>query len=1084
MLDYSKLPSEDYTDRTTEVGPSVDSDLNLGQAIGKAVEATFPFYQTLQFPIETQEITAGDEEIQSFYQEEFPTLSKVEQDSIQGNGGFRNRQQVDAVLNRVRADQETQEELYNYGGLTGSILLQAGASITNPIDLTITVGTLGAGKALTTLNTVRKVTNNYKKTSAVTLGAIEGATAGYLSETIRQETQSIEDEDARFNTFLFGSVLGGSIGASGWFKELNNMNPQSQQSLLNAIDTDTQAFDNQINEATQNLNNQSIGSAGFTGARQNVDIDDITDTPTQAVTGAASKFFSPRAWLYSTQLPSIYKTVSKLAPSMDSLKDASGNYVLQNKESAFDIKAKYEGKKSNLVNSFTAIYNDFNLDRQNQGLPKLNEIEFNKYMYDARMDYTMQTRERQAEIDVLNNIKNRTPEQEVELNNLVNEEFIPTHKDAFTQRLNESFDDYYKYMEDELRRPKVEKELQQLRQQLDEVENGDTVAIQTKISELEGWQPKEYKSYLTRIFDKDRIEADVNTIQVLTRALQNSPTARAMSKYLTREDFNKEMNKLQDVAAKMAAKIEDSKDLNQLRDLLGGDGAGGKGIVSGGFATGRRIDVDERLLDDLVHKDMGEVLDFYHTDMAGKLSIRKAFKDDNIDSYEQFKEKYLGTFSEEAKVAGKSKQEIDRTLASLETVFKDIRGTQSIMTRPNSFGQNAKKILTSFNNIKFGPNFPVVALNELGPTLHMGGIKSLTFFNRAIKAAVGKIRNKEMADEFINELQGMGIGADIQNSKAMLRYTEGNHFFENNKVVNALRKAENAVFRYGGLIGMTDAMKSMLAGGFTARMMNISKRLASGGRLSPTERSMMSRLGMNDADILRIAEQFNNHSEFDGDIVKRFNIDAWDEDISEMWSRTLHRVTKGNILEPTAMDVPMLISDPDKPINALLFQYYKFPLAAQSSLLSKALNDKDAGALGAMMISSTTTALVEYGKVMAIAKLAELSGIEYDNPYDDIMKDDEQQVALAGKAFSMNPYFGVVPTAYNIAAPALQLPIPGSTYVPQNTFGAVAGATFGNANMMLEAIANPDKLPYAIYQQVPHIPFAYDLGKSFIKDEL
>ena len=1151
MVNLSTLPQEETVEErvdtsTTPLGEGYD----FTSAVGDAFKATFPFVGAIEHPIESEVQTEDEEELTNFYSNIYPQLDEVTQQSIQSNGGYKNKQQAEAIIARVEDDKEMQQNLYHYGGFAGSIGLQMGASLFNPVDWAIAAATFGTGKLVTSARTINKAMRNYKRTSAIGMGALEGGITGYASEAVRQETQSIYDEDARINTLMFGSVFGGSLGAKGWFDTINNLDPFKQARFMDAMEADTASFNKHMDEVNLNLH-QSTGSGGYSGVDLRIDPGYTVGTPTPAVTGGISKYTSPRAFLYSIGLPSVYKTIQKLAPSVDALKDANGNYVKQSKDSAYDIKAQYEGKKGILVNKLMKSYNDYNADIKARGFKPLSETEFSQEMYKARLEYTQQYRYHQAEIDVVKDlIANPVKGTDIDelkaiLETLKEKEVIPTYSNPHYEQLNNNFNDYYMFMEEELRRPTINKRITEVRHRLERLgpesndkEKRDTFVKKLKelteieswdptdskgytirllemgspknvqradrirsilnrlearskarddlgkeLVALEDWKPTEYKGYLTRIFDKDKIEATPDVVRKITTALQNSPTSTALEKYLPPKKFDKEMKKLEDVARSIAKNIEGAKNLNQLRDLFGGSGASGQGIVSGGFATGRRIDVDEEELGDLIQTDMSEILDFYHTDISGKLAIRKAFKDDEIDTFTEFKAKYLANISDEYIRAGTSKSDIDRTNASLEVVFDDLRGTRGVMSRPNSWGQNFKKIATSFNNIRFGPNFPLVALNEIGPTLHMGGVKSLSYFNKAVKEAVNKITNKEIGTEFIRELQGMGIGADIQNSKAMLRYTEGSHFFESNKVVNALRKAEHAVFRYGGLIGMTDAMKSMLAGGFTARTGNIAKRLRDGGKVSTTERAMLSRLGLEDDMVIRIADNLDTHATYTDGQLQAFNIDDWDPDVAEAWGRTLHRVTKGNILEPTAMDIPTLMSDPDKPLNGIIFQYYRFPMAAQSQLLSKAINDKDVGALGAMMISSTTTALVEYGKVMAAVKLGELAGIDVHNPYEDITKNEDAQTRLAGKVFSMNPYFGIIPTAYNIAAPAAGLPIAGTDYKPKDIYGQIGGATLGNINTIVQGLANPDRLPYAIYQQAPRIPFLYDLGKSFVKEE-
>lgn len=1061
-----------------QAGPG-ESDLTFFGAVGKAIEATAPFQQTLKFPVIDREV---DEEYQKrFYETTYKNLLPEERDTIDSAGGVLNEQQTNALLNRVQNDKQLQQDLYEYGGFTGSIGLQVGASIFNPVEWGITIGTLGAGRAIATAKTFQNVMQKYKKTSAIGLGATEGLTAGYLSETIRQETGGFTNYEDRVDVALLGSVFGGTLGASGWFKALNGLHPDQQTRIAEAFEKDTDIFYSDL-EGKSFVRNKSVGSAGSIGVEQKYDIDDFDDIPMTKTN--AFGWASPRDMAYRVKSFTYRNILERLAPSTSALRDSEGNFVTQGNNSAWHIKGvEYGGAKGKLVNGYSSVYSKMNAAREAEGMPKLSEEEFAAEAHRVRIDSTIQIREHLAEIDYL---KQQLTKPDVdkeaiktEIKQLENSIPEVQYKDDFAKELNENMDQYFMYMENELRRPKIEKEIKELETQIDELQAQGKEADKQieKLTELQNWQPRDYKGYAPRIYNKDAITVDRSKIDVLIRALQNSPTAKAIIKRGTQKEIDEYMAKQVEVAKGMVKKIRVAEDTNSLRDLTGSDGAGGSAIASGGSLAGRTIDVDERLLGDLVETDMNTVLDFYHQDVSGKLAIRKSFQDEEIDTWKDFRDKYAGSMSEEFAISGVNP---DEALTNLRVVFEDIRGTDSIIKNPNSFWQRLTRGLMMANNIKFGPGFPVTALNELGPTINMGGVKSLSFFGKATEAALNKITNKEVGVEFINELQGFGIGIDIQHSGVIQRYTEGNHFFEHNNVLNKMRKVENAVFRYGGLVVMTDIMKSMLAGGFTARVLNMAKRVKNGGNLSTTEKGILSRISFTEEDLIKLSDQ---PIRYDADgLLQEFNVKEWDAELADKWGKALYTVTKGNILEPTSMDIPKFMSDPNKPLNSLLFQYYRFPFAAQSSLLNKAINENDKGALLGALISSGITASVEYAKALAAVKILELAGVEADNPFDDITNDGDQQWKLASIVASKLPYLGVIPSAVNLGAFVGGYDIPGTSYSPRDPYSTLAGASIGNIVNLGKALGDGRDLAEWSVTQLPRVPFVYDLAKGIVDE--
>lgn len=1057
-----------------------DPDYGFGDLIVDGIQATFPFVQAVKHPMHSSD-EAYDVEFdrEAWYKEVYPTLPDATRAAVDEMGGARSQAFVDTITTRQEDEQDIQQRMYDYGGLPASIGAQMVGSLLNPVDWAIAAATFGTGKYITTANMVRNVTNKYRKTSAVVAGAIEGAVGGYVSEAVRQNTGGIYDEDARYDVTLFGTVLGGTLGASGWVKFLKEQDTNTAHSILNAMDVDTAATRDALSAPTYSTH-KSIGSGAMRWKDTPYDIDDFNNIPVSMRPTQFLSSLSPKGRAYNRKVPTYRRWLEKLTNSDVALENPDGTYHTQSGITASDIKTvDLDGLKGALANDLAASFNGFNTARAEAGVPKLSEKEYGEYLFNQRIEANKIHRTKQAEIDFLTKQDPKANETKIEA--LKNTELIPTFEDVNIKQANDAIDTYYGEMD--ARRTEFDRQ-----RRINELEDMEELNIKQKkeLSALQSYTTGPSLDYTTRIINKAEFRIDNTTKNKVLASLQNSPTAKAVVNHGTPDEIKEYMDEMVKVAESMVEKIRTSNNVVTLADIMPSGGAAGT-LEKGKFSTQRRIDIDENLMGDLLQKDMFGVLDFYHRDTGGRYAIRKAFDGEDITKFDDFLDVYGRDLAEEYDIAGYSPGEVANANADLKRVFNDIRGTADIVDNPDHWFNQTKNGLTALQNIRFGLGFGVTALSELGPTMAIGGVQSLKYLRVGFKEALNKVTNKQVATEFIQELQGMGIGIDLQHSKVVERYVEGRADFESNALINVLRQGENAAFRYGGLTVVTDAMKSMVGGGYTSKIYNIGKGLREGTyKLSAHEEALFSRHGLTVDDLKSIADA---PFIFDADDkLINFNMENWEPDLALKVKVAITRAVKGNILEPSAMDLPW---DTSNPMHALLFQYLRFPVAATPKLLQRAIAEKDMGAALGAMVSTLVIAGNTYIAGQVAAKVGDVLGITDADGYDDIFNDEDQQKELAKELWHKHPYLGVVPTLVDAGLGlAGEAPL-GSDYKRgvAGITGASAGYLYQMGGALGDVVSEPGTLTtgqaHAIKANIPilRLPFLKELSRDYMKEE-
>lgn len=468
----------------------------------------------------------------------------------------------------------------------------------------------------------------------------------------------------------------------------------------------------------------------------------------------------------------------------------------------------------------------------------------------------------------------------------------------------------------------------------------------------------------------------------LILALQNSPTAKSLSKY-DPIAYREYMDSVEGVADSMIDNVGLAKTQNELRDLTTMTSTGQSNKLRSKSDIGRRIDVDESFIRDYTHSDWATVTQAYSYDMGHKLSMRESL---GVSNMEEFTEKFMDPILSGLGKSGKySRTELKEITANLETVFQTGVGTRALR-KDDGAVQDYMRAVMSMSNAVFSSGFGVTTLPEAGPVTAAGGFKIYEQTIPMIKQVLRDYSKKGYDENTADFLKGIGIAGNIQNSVIESRVAEGTfHAFDQGaslvqKLEQGGRKVANVGYHAGMFHSLTSFFKYSAAGGFQARTHRLGQKLLDGGTLGAGNIKYFSRQGLTLDDMKAISQQPLK----DKDGNPNYKMEGWDATLREKTITAMRRASDEAVLEPTSLDLPRISTRGDTTSSGfnMFFQYTRFPLAAYNMLVRNGYDDMDAKHTASLMTASAiavTSLLLQEEYAVATG-----SKKDYERRYYDI----------------------------------------------------------------------------------------------------
>lgn len=923
-------------------------------------------------------------------------------------GDFDNHEKIMAYVTNHAREEMAMKRMYEGGALGFTIGLGTDllTGLVQPVDLALTLATLGTYKYAQVGNAAAKGWNAYQK-----LGAA-GASAAAFSVASEESRQYLGgfDMNNETETALFGAVLGTSFNGIG--QVWGRMSPKDQANTLKAV------------------HNNYENNFKFTEAPIAKD-SDVTGIPKPKGVNVNWNP-SPLVRTYGRGKDYLYEYANKVAPSFVTLYDDAGKAVAQKQGTAWEKTSiwtdshhkTYATKIQSLQAESKMKTEDFNIEVSNAARLQAEEHKALYFKTKVLNEKIAKTTDEASLIKLkqeLKDVQQHTPKDIEHANPSVTK----------AVKLTQNFYKDYNGKRLELDKAAVKRK----------EKNADKLV--EKEAKLDADYKDRHLSYFTRYWSPDAISENVDvSIELITEGMMKSKELEAYRLYDT-ETYEQMIKDIPEMAKSMVYGIKENIDGSKLQDSTLRKYAK-PDVLQATSMKARKLDVDDNVVAGLLRSDISEVTHAYSHDMGHKLGVKEAFE---VSSLKEFEETVLTPLKTKiAKDKTLDSSDVSRIINDIDTLTETMLGTREIVSNPRGSMQTFKRAIMNGNNALYSAGFGELVLAEIGTTWKVGGMDAIKSIGPAIKKVVKDYRKKGYSTEDIENIQdaldGIPLSTSIVHSNIERRMGDGSLYkFQekdvSSKAVEGLGKIANVGFHIGGMNFMTTSLQYAAAMGIRKRIERLGDKLSEGGKLSKSELGFFSRMGLDENDFLEIAKQPRKDKDGNYNSV----MEGWSEEVKERVISAQWRGAKEAVIMESPYALPNVMTSTNDVVNSIVnivSQYTKHPIMSYNYLLKNGLNDRDARSVAAAGFSFSLLATSLYIREQIFMELGILDST--DAKYD--LDDDEGIEALAYDVISKVPQFSYIPRVMEFGAANTNMEIPGNTF-QQDPVSSVIGPVGG-----------------------------------------
>lgn len=455
---------------------------------------------------------------------------------------------------------------------------------------------------------------------------------------------------------------------------------------------------------------------------------------------------------------------------------------------------------------------------------------------------------------------------------------------------------------------------------------------------------------------------------------------------------------------------------------------GGKSSGLSSALRGRVFNIPDNLIQDFLENDIELLSRTYTRSMAADTELVERFGDVNLTT--QIKEvvedfnKKIAKAGDDETLAKKLQKQKDAAVRDIAGIRDRLRGTYGIPEDPDSILLRAGRVVRSLNYLRLLGGMTVSAIPDLARTVMVNGM-SRTFSQGLIPL----IKNFKAYRSAGREVKMAGTALDmVLDTRAMAIADIMDDYGRHSKFERGLRGATSS-FGVVTLMAPWNAALKQFSGMVTmSRILENSKTLAKGGKLSETETEALARAGIDENLATRIWAEFEKNGEIVDGSVYLPKTEGW----SDVDARTALR---GAVVRE--VDKIVVTPGQEKPLFMsregwkLITQFKSFAMASTQRTLLAGLQQRDAAALNGALLS------IALGGLSYAAKQS-LAGREIETEPRVFLSEAFDRSGLAG--WFMEPHnLTAKLTRGNISLSGKPL----SRYASRNMVGAMIGPTAG-----------------------------------------
>lgn len=396
------------------------------------------------------------------------------------------------------------------------------------------------------------------------------------------------------------------------------------------------------------------------------------------------------------------------------------------------------------------------------------------------------------------------------------------------------------------------------------------------------------------------------------------------------------------------------------------------------------------------------------------------------------------------KAESKLIRQADQDLTNLRHMRDDLRGMNTLGGDPTSTGAKIARNARAYTYLAFGGGIVLASVPDMALLMNFFGMDNV--FRAQFARLAGDMRTLKLAKAEARDL--LGAHEIITNARAHQLFDIQNEFASGSVLERGLDKAVHVFSIATGISPWNQLLKDSIAYTTVSYVARMSRQVRAGKAISKINRERLGELGLNDAALRRIADQYEAHAFRDegGKILDLIpKTDTWDDETAARLFRISVQQARDKVLIYGGTGDRPRIPGLGGELSRSILMFRNFSLGSQTRLLGRLAQTRDHRLITHLLTGTAFGMLSIYLKAISAGRdppqdlatwmqqgfeQSGLSGVIFD--VDDIIENVSGGrfgvSALTGTAtkrrfYSGNQLFGsVVGPVGDIAADLLFLP--------------------------------------------------------------
>lgn len=480
-------------------------------------------------------------------------------------------------------------------------------------------------------------------------------------------------------------------------------------------------------------------------------------------------------------------------------------------------------------------------------------------------------------------------------------------------------------------------------------------------------------------------------------------------------DARNEYNNAKDLEADVDSIYALLVDKNAQASLGIGKGYYTKDLPFNKRLASRKLYVDESKVGDLVYTNFEDIAGMYNYFMSGRMGVQHAFGTSDMSIITK-------ALVDEALEKGQTVSAKEQEL--LVNTVDDLIGVRRLTQYGGTPHWELSRNLMTYNSARLMGGAGGNQLIEMATIAMMHVSKGIIAknFAQSAKGVAGLLfKGKNVSTDLHHMLINSGYLESALHAHRANRLADNESGFNPKMIERGLNSLADTQMKYNGQRYLTALAEDMSGGAILQYIQRASK----------SDEAMFSRWGLSMDDVAELKAVLDIDNK---NFLK--NMTQGQRDKLQL------AITKGVaewVVQPNSVHLPDWFKGAG-PVQKLVFQFMKFPMIAQETLMRRGWTEDRAGMIAGIVGAVTMYTTLKYLREEASIALGFTD--EIDRKYD-IFNDSEQFFRTLQESTNYVANLGMLTTAWNYGNAALQRPELGREWADKNALAALLGPTVG-----------------------------------------